>query len=38
MDERDLEAEQARARAFVDQICACVRELGKRRIADRVTS
>ena len=32
VDERDLEAEQARTRAFVDQVCACVRELGKRRL------
>ena len=32
VDERDLETEQARTRAFVDQVCACARELGKRRL------
>ena len=32
VDERDLEAEQACTRAVVDQVCACVRELGKRRL------
>jgi len=32
VDERDLEAEQARARAFVDQVCAGTRELGERGV------
>ena len=32
MDERDLEAEEAGPRAFVDEICARARELGQRRI------
>jgi hypothetical protein len=29
MDERDFEPEQTRARVFVDQVCACTRELGQ---------
>src|SRR6478672_382337 len=32
VDERHLEAEQARARALVDQVCAGTRELGERRV------
>ena len=32
VDERDLEAEQARTRAFVDQVGALASELGKRRL------
>jgi hypothetical protein len=32
VDERDLEAEQARTRAFIDQVCAGTRELGEGRL------
>ena len=32
MDERDLKAEQTRARVFVDQVCARVRKFGQRRV------
>lgn len=32
VDERDLEAEQASARAVVDQICARTRKFGQRRL------
>ena len=32
VNERDLEAEQARTRAFVDQVRTCARKLGQRRL------